>query len=390
MKRHTLPLCWCASVILTFAGGYLSGNEASPATKPSKPSKPALDGAPDKAGESALITRMRNALATPDPAARLSAWLYCLDHAAPEDLAAAEAVLEAAGGAEAHGWEWILFWRRWGNRDSLAALEFLEKNPALQRFSTASEVGYGWGNRDPKAAMQWVNSQAAPSLASEMVPGVMKGWTELNAEEATAFLLASKPESPARDSGVSWEMLRTIWQKEGAPATTRWFETIQKIHATDPGFVTSSFRTLQDMYVRSADVPFPGEFLGTQQGKPWWDDEPVDRLLRNTCWKSPERLLDAVAAMGPHPDTGKYFQLEYYIQLRNDEEGTGRWLKSHTDFPAYDQAAAAMARSRASVDAAAAAEWANTIKDEALRRKVRAQVQSGETGSGEISIPGLN
>jgi hypothetical protein len=49
-----------------------------------------------------------------------------------------------------------------------------------------------------------------------------------------------------------------------------------------------------------------------------------------------------------------------------------------------------MARSRASVDAAAAAEWANTIKDEALRRKVRAQVQSGETGSGEISIPGLN
>lgn len=274
--------------------------------------------------------------------------------------------------------EYARFAGRWGEVDGAGALQFYfveaKTPPAPADVHNALK---GWGQTNPQAALAWalanremVNAKPHPGFGPQEDPvnGVLRGWARTDLAAATAAMKAQYPDPDQRGLAIHTMYVESLFGK-GLQPTLEWIKQLPDA-STDPNLAGRD--AMQDLFRRIRDAGTAPEaavsHLAGIADQPWFGLEDL-MGLSHTFRRNAAEFANALAS----PATQPILQAKFDTWSSENPDAMGTWLNSNKGTALYDSGAAALARSLRPTDPEAAAIWANTIQDPALKARAAAQ-----------------
>ncbi len=294
-----------------------------------------------------------------------------LDILRPEDAAALHVAFNKMHQeGRDFGDEYARFATRWGQIDGTGALSYLfQENERVPSWDVHNLLK-GWSQVNPQEALAWTLSnrervmQHSKGPQQDPLAGVLRGWARQDPEAATKAMLEQMPDPGSRMEATRLIFVESLFGR-GMDATVDWLKQLPgSQEASNPAgemVVGDLFRRLHEantapelaaqQFLKIADQPWVG--LGML--------ENTNRMFST----GNDSLADNLAKPAARP----VMQQKFTDWAKQNPDMVGQWLNQNRSSALYDVGAAELARSLTVSDPEAAATWAKTIKDPALQAR---------------------
>ncbi len=270
--------------------------------------------------------------------------------------------------------EYARFAGRWGEVDGAGALQYYfvdAKSPPAP--ADVHNVLKGWAQMNPQAALDWaiankelVAGKPHPGFGPQDDPvnGVLRGWARTDLAAATAAMKAQFPDPAKREQAINTLYVESLFGT-GLEPTLEWIKQLPD-GPDDPNLGGRS--ALQNLFRRIRDAGTPPDQavanLVSVAGQPWFGIEDMMGISHTFR----RNAADFANALGS-PDAQSILQTKFETWSGQNPDAMGTWLNNNQGTAVYDHGASALARTLRASDPEAAAIWANTIKDPALKTR---------------------
>lgn len=256
--------------------------------------------------------------------------------------------------------------RRLGQIDGAAALERRRfEGPGQPARSEWRYIMSGWASVAPTDAARWLDSLEDGDFKEDMIDGLIEGVAQADIDQA-AELFESLPVSQRLRNldTMIWHQL----QSGSFQQLDQWVEGFPSESDESIAFGRRAFSKVADRYL-SAGTAAAAEWVGEQVNSPFLDGRTVGKVATRLAADDAERALEWISDLpGDRSDLlapGVTSAVSSWAARNPDE--VGLWLGDNPRSPIYDLAARSFVNAIAKVDSEAAEQWANTIKDDAVR-----------------------
>lgn len=263
------------------------------------------------------------------------------------------------------GREKAMFWERWGEIDGpAAAAQIFHNDRRFEETETSKSVIKAWAKFDPKSAHDWIMRQEDVPLRTGMLRGVLEGYAETKPEAAYDFIRKELQDTSLRAHGY-WRIASAYQAQSGMDGVLDFYS---KFDRKDPDFLNFS-RTVADLY---SEYP-------VERGLEWvttLDSElqgkVAPQFLRKQLERNPDGLVECLSktATPPAVDRAPLITSAVRRWVAANPNAMGTWLQRNRDAPHFDEVAAPFVRTIRTTDPAAAAAWAETIRDPEIKNAV--------------------
>lgn len=274
--------------------------------------------------------------------------------------------------------EYARFATRWGEVDGAGAMGYyFAKENAAPAPADVHNALKGWAQRNPQEAMAWALANREMVAArphsgfgpqDDPVVGVLRGWARQDIAAATAAMKTQFP-----DPGARMQATETIYQEilfgKGLDSTLDW---IKQLPDAAGGSNDAGRSVLQNLFKRIRDAgASPDKVVGDLikvADQPWFGIEDMEGIS-HTFRRNAGEFANALGGEQAQPVLREKFK----TWAGQNPDAVGNWLNANRGTAIYDLGAAELAHFLRSTDPDAAARWADTIQDPALKARATQQ-----------------
>jgi len=295
---------------------------------------------------------------------RLSEALLELDE---RNVEAAVAILETQRRGVTEG-EVRLFMLAWCRFDPAGAFAWADAWPGPWRNTLVRMALFAWAFHDPESAVEAFSGMEPPPR-SELHASLISGWARSEDKAGLTEYLFSRPPSSKRSKFIG--VLLAELTKEGPEAIATWAEGVPveaPYQAKATAFLTAGGALAQ------YDPSHASEFYEAHQQFDYAQPALNTISRRWVDHHEPAMLFEWLFSLPPGEAVTEAVETGFGRWWRKAPEDARAWVLAAPSTEALDPAVALFALQLSRISVTRAAEWAERIHDEALRRRTLAPI----------------
>lgn len=321
---------------------------------------------------------LTKALAEPNPVSRMAALSQLLSNLDETNLNSALDVFKDIPIRPDNKSEYQMLLYAWAKFDGEGAIKYASENLTARGIS-AGELRRaalpGWASTDPEAAMKWLDEKTLADAAekgqeleegapvrpeADYAAALIKGWAEKDPYAASNYLMERYEHGKERETLIG--EIASSMIKEGPGAAVAWAESFD-----DAQFKEEAFEELAEDWT-SIDPDATGAWLAKHINEPY-SKEAVEDLARGWAVKDLDSAVKWFETLGDGLTRGTGIYELMKIWAPKDTELSGQWLAGLPEGSvSRDMGVSAYASEISKDNPEAAAQWLETISDEATRQ----------------------
>jgi hypothetical protein len=326
-----------------------------------------------------LLSRCLSCLRMNSEDERHKAFFQLVDKMSKEDAPAIrDALLRLADQGIWHGFEWGVFWRKWGQVDHEEALAFLAKNTDRKWAGDAyANTVRSWTEAAPEAALQWLNDNASNPNFGDALIGFVDGRVATDSREATQVVLSKlDPNSPLAKRAMD-RLVEGVFRASLSNGLANWFDELPR---DGQGI---DFRRLATGGVHQRlmqkDLQTAAAWTAAQSTTAWRVDRQIVDVAGKWAKQDPALAMEWAMSMTPSPNGGHVAGVGTIVKEWSSSNPTQleAWLERVRGTKVFDQGARDYAIALARKDPPQANHWANQVVDAELKSDTLAIVARG-------------
>lgn len=268
-----------------------------------------------------------------------------------------------------YGDEYARFATQWGKVAGSAALDFLFGQGIPVPNWDAHNVLKGWAQQRPQEALVWAlgnRSEMTGRGLEDPVHAVIRGLARVDPIAATVALNEHFRTPESRIEPTREIYIESLFGR-GLATTIDWLKQLpDSQQAINPAGRNVFMDIFGRMRASGAPADEVAQHFLSLADQPWVGISELDATARMFDGNG-AAMMEQLAS----PSARGVMQDKFASWAAQNSDGVGDWLNQNRSSPIYDLAAAELARNLKTLDPEAAAMWARTIQDPALKERAR-------------------